>query len=237
MSAEQPLVLIIDDDPEMTELLTQILQADGFDTLVAHDGVEGLAACLTSEPDLVLLDVLMPKMGGLETCRLLREFSDVPIIMLSCRQEEMDRVRGLELGADDYVAKPLPKAELVARIRAVLRRQHGFMPDGGLVQIDDRLSIDRNQGTLQVDGRTEQLTATELRLLCCLLDNAGRICTRQSLLAQVWGWEYVDETNYLKTYIYNLRRKLEQDPRDPQYILTERGLGYRLYLPCDFYQN
>jgi two-component system KDP operon response regulator KdpE len=227
MAAQRSTILIIDDDHEMTDLLSQFLQMNQYHTFVARDGVEGLRACETYRPDLVLLDVLLPKMSGWETCRKLRQISNVPIIMMSCRAGETDRIKGLDMGADDYVPKPLPLGELLARIRAVLRRSDCPVPVQDLVQIDDCLAVDRSDGTVRIGTHTVQLTPTELRLLCCLLDNDGSICTRNSLLSQVWGWEYIDQHNCLKTHIYNLRQKIEEDPCHPTYILTERGLGYR----------
>jgi two-component system KDP operon response regulator KdpE len=224
-------ILIIEDEKCISELLGDVLELEGFDLLFAHDGVEGLRVFERHRPDLVLTDILMPRMDGRETCRRIREISDVPIIILSCKIDEADIARGLELGADDYVCKPFSKVELVARIRAALRRRRSPLVHEGPVQIDERLTLDRTRCRALVEGRAVDLSATECRLLTCLVDNAGCISTHRSLLTQVWGWEYAEQTDYLKVYVYHLRRKIEVDPCKPQYIRTERGLGYRFQMP------
>jgi len=227
----EPTILLVEDDSTFCYLISEKLRAEGFRVLRANDGVTGIQMLQQHQPDLVLLDVMMPRMDGWETCRRAREISDVPIIMLTCRTDEMDIVRGLELGADDYVTKPFSTMELLARIRAALRR--GSQPIAGkaIVHIDDRLVIDRTRREVLVDGRSVELSATEYRLLTCFLDNVNRILTHQSLLTQVWGWEYVEQTDYVKVYVHHLRQKIEQDPKRPRYILTERGLGYRFQVP------
>jgi DNA-binding response OmpR family regulator len=174
---------------------------------------------------------MMPRMDGWETCRRIRERSNVPIIMLTCMTDEKDIVRGLELGADDYVTKPYRRLELAARIQAALRRGRHPITDEPLVRIDDRLAFDRAEHQVIVDGQSTDLSATESRLLGCFVDNANRILTHQSLLRQVWGWEYAEETHYLKVYVHYLRRKIESNPRRPRYIVTERGIGYRFRIP------
>jgi two-component system KDP operon response regulator KdpE len=166
-------------------------------------------------------------MDGWETCRRIRDISNVPIIMLSGRTDERDKVRGLELGADDYVSKPVPPFEFVARVRAALRRGAHPLLVEDIIRVDDRLAIHRARREAIVDGRVVRLSAIELKLLTCLLDNAGRISTHQSLLSQVWGWDCIGQNGYVKVYIHQLRKKIEPDPRNPRYILTERGLGYR----------
>jgi DNA-binding response OmpR family regulator len=220
-------ILVVEDEESLAQLLQVGLQGEGYQVLSAKDGVEGLQLLWDRSPDLILLDVMMPRMNGWEACRRIREYSDVPIIMLTAMGTEPEKVRGLELGADDYLTKPFSMAELVARIRAALRRQAHPTTENGILRIDERLAIDRVQCQVIVEGERQELSATEYQILTCLLDNAGRIVTRQSLLTQVWGWEYVEETNYVKVYIHHLRQKIERDPKRPTYIITERGLGYR----------
>jgi two-component system KDP operon response regulator KdpE len=224
-------ILVIEDNKELCYLLSEQLEDQGYEILWAGDGVQGVELAQERQPDLVLLDVLMPRMDGWETCRRIRECSNVPIIMLTCLTAEQDIIRGLGLGADDYVTKPYRRRELVARIQAALRRGRFPIAEDPVVQIDERLAFDRAQHQVVVDGQPTDLSAIESRLLGCFVDNANRILTHQSLLRQVWGWEYAEETHYLKVYVHHLRKKIEQDPRRPRYILTERGLGYRFRIP------
>ena len=220
-------ILIIDDEKEFLQLLRWQLEPKGFHVLTACDGVEGLQVLQAKQPHLVLLDLMMPGMSGWETCQRIREFSDIPIIMLSALSSAQDKVRGLELGADDYLTKPFGASELVARIHAALRRTQHPPHREAVVQIDDRLFLDRAQSQVIVDGQRIDLSPIEYRILSCFVDNPDRILSHQTLLTTVWGWEYADETHYLKVYIYNLRKKIEPTPHEPKYILTERGLGYR----------
>jgi len=224
-------ILVIEDEEHLIELLRRKLQGEGYQVLAALDGVQGLQLFHKHEPSIVLLDLMMPRMDGWETCRRIRELSDVPIIMLTALGQDLDKVRGLELGADDYITKPFSLMELSARIRAALRRYKYPRPVQRLEQIDDRLVIDRARRRAVVDGEMVDLSATEYKVLACLLDHAGCILTHQSLLTQVWGWEYAEETDYLKVYIHHLRRKIEKNPKRPFYIVTERGLGYRFQMP------
>ena len=223
----QAKILVIEDEEEIIRLLTFRFEQEGYEVLSACNGVEGLHALQQENPSLVVLDVMMPRMNGWETCKRIRQYSDVPIIMLTALGQETDLVRGLELGADDYVTKPFSLAELVARVRAALRRGKQPLATNATVQIDERLVVDRAQRQVVVDGQKTELSPTEFRILDCFLDNLGRILTHQSLLTQVWGWEYLDETDYLKVYIHHLRKKIEENPSKPRYIVTERGLGYR----------
>jgi two-component system KDP operon response regulator KdpE len=225
-------ILIVEDDKTLAHLLREDLQDEGYEVLLAANGVEGVHMVQAQCVDLVLLDILLPRMDGWETCRRVREISDAPIIMLTAKGEVLDRVRGLELGADDYVVKPFNSMELLARVRAALRRRDYPLTEQCTVQVDDRLVIDRTHREVLVDGQSVELSTTEFRLLSCLVDNAGRISTHQSLLTQVWGWEYAEETDYLKVYIHHLRKKIEPDPSRPSYILTERGKGYRFQMPA-----
>jgi two-component system KDP operon response regulator KdpE len=227
-------ILIVEDDKTLAHLLREDLQDEGYEVLLAEDGVEGVQVVQTHCVDLVLLDILLPRMDGWETCRRVREVSDAPIIMLTAKGEVLDRVRGLELGADDYVIKPFNSMELLARIRAALRRRNYPLTEQCTIQVDDRLVIDRTHREVLIEGQNVELSAIEFKLLSCLVDNAGRISTHQSLLTQVWGWEYADETDYLKVYVHHLRKKIEPNPSRPCYILTERGKGYRFQIPAQF---
>ncbi len=222
------LILVIEDEPQIARLVRDYLPKHGFRVLLAADGPGGLAAARREAPDLVLLDVSMPELDGFETLRLLREVSTVPVIMLTARAEEDDRVRGLELGADDYVTKPFSPRELVSRVRAVLRRTETPAPtDKATLHVDDRLSINFDRREVLVAGQPVRLRPTEYRLLYHLVQNAGWVVPHDQLLAKVWGYEYREETHYLRLYINYLRQKLEADPANPKYILTERGVGYR----------
>jgi two-component system KDP operon response regulator KdpE len=224
-------ILIIDDEEGLIQLLCHRLEQEGYHVLSARDGVEGLQVLQHQHPHLVVLDLMMPRMNGWEACRRIRECSDVPIIMLTALGTDQDKVRGLEMGADDFVTKPFSLAELVARIRAALRRYQHPLADNLQVQVDDRLLVDRARRRVVVEGQKIELSPTEYRILNCFLDNAGRVLTHQSLLTAVWGWEYTEETDYLKVYVHHLRKKIEKNPRRPSYILTERGLGYRFQIP------
>ena len=223
----QAKILVIEDEDEIIRLLTFRLEQEGYEVVSAYNGVDGLRVLQQENPNLVVLDVMMPRMNGWETCKRIRQYSDVPIIMLTALGQEADLIRGLELGADDYVIKPFSLAVLIARVRAALRRSSQPLDTNVTVQIDDRLSIDRAHRQVVINGRKTELSPTEFRILDCFLDNQGRILTHQSLLTQVWGWEYLDETDYLKVYIHHLRKKIEENPSKPRYIVTERGLGYR----------
>ncbi|NIM92669.1 MAG: response regulator [Anaerolineales bacterium] len=221
-------VLVVDDEPRMIHFIRLNLEHDGFEVYEATSGPEALDSMRDLLPDLILLDVMMPDMDGFETLSLIREISNVPVIMLTAKGEEDDRVRGLELGADDYVTKPFSPRELVSRVRAVLRRtEMPGEPTHEAIEVNDRLQIDFDRREIWVDGELVKLRPTEYRLLYHLVQNAGWVVPHDQLLAKVWGYEYRDETHYLRLYINYLRQKLEKDPSDPQYILTERGVGYR----------
>jgi two-component system KDP operon response regulator KdpE len=220
-------ILVVDDEPRMIRFIRLNLEHDGFDVSEAADGARALDQLRDRLPDLVLLDVMMPELDGFETLRLMREISTVPVIMLTARGDEDDRVRGLELGADDYITKPFSPRELVSRVRAVLRRTEVTASAHEPIQVDDRLKIDFGRREVWVEGQLVRLRPTEYRLLYHLVQNAGWVVPHDQLLAKVWGYEYRDETHYLRLYINYLRQKLEQDPSHPEYILTERGVGYR----------
>jgi two-component system KDP operon response regulator KdpE len=221
-------ILVVDDEPRMIRFIRLNLEHDGFEVVEAADGLAALRQVRDSLPDLVLLDVAMPELDGFETLRLLREISTVPVIMLTARGEEDDRVRGLELGADDYVTKPFSPRELVSRVRAVLRRTETAPPaEKATLVVDDRLSLNLDRREVLVNRQPVKLRPTEYRLLYHLVQNAGWVVPHDQLLAKVWGYEYREETHYLRLYINYLRQKLEADPAHPKYILTERGVGYR----------
>ncbi|MCS7251405.1 MAG: response regulator transcription factor [Anaerolineae bacterium] len=224
---ERRRILIVDDEARVRQFIRLNLELEGFEVFEASNGLEALDKIKELLPDLVLLDVMMPKMDGFETLELIRETSGVPVIMLTVRADETDKVRGLELGADDYVTKPFSPRELVSRIRAVLRRVDTPATAGGGIQIDEYLTIDFNRRVIVAGGKEIKLRPTEWRLLYHLVNNAGRTMTHENLLAKVWGYEYRDETHYLRLYINYLRQKIEPDPAHPRYILTERGVGYR----------
>ena len=227
-SLKDRLILVVDDESRMVRFIRMNLELEGCRVIEANDGFEALEKVRKELPDLVILDVMMPGMDGFETLRELREFSDVPVIMLTVRADEEDRIRGLELGADDYLAKPFSPRELVSRIKAVLRRAE--MPpvvDKQLLKIDDDLSIDFARREVIVRGKRVKLRPTEWRLLYHLVNNAGWVMTHEMLLSKVWGQEYRDAHHYVRLYITYLRQKIEPDPSNPKYILTERGVGYR----------
>ena len=221
-------MLIIDDDAKLVQALELYLSKAGYEVITAADGLEGLQEMYAHRPDLIILDIMMPKMDGWKACRRIREVSDVPIIMLTARGQEYDKVKGLKQGADDYVAKPFGLKELAARVEAVLRRTRLPPPaEGAVLYADEELVIDSERWEVSRGGEPLELTATERRLLFYLVDNAGRVLTHRQLLERVWGPEYIDEVDYVKLYIWRLRQKIEEDPSQPRYILTERGIGYK----------
>ena len=223
-----PRILIVDDDLTVRCLARAALEADGFQVEEAEDGLAALHAFATVKPDVVLLDVMMPNLDGFETLRMLREVSAVPVIMLTVKADEEDKVRGLELGADDYVTKPFSPKELSSRVKAVLRRTEMPAPvEKNVLKIDDYLQIDFDHRVVVAGGQEVKLRPTEYRLLYHLVNNAGRIMTHAQLLSKVWGYEYRDEDHYLRLYVTYLRQKIEPEPAKPRYILTERGVGYR----------
>jgi DNA-binding response OmpR family regulator len=221
-------ILVVDDEERMVRFIRLNLEHDGFRVTEAFNGTQAIDKVRSSLPDLVLLDVMMPDIDGFEVLKIIREVSTVPVIMLTAKGEEDDRVRGLELGADDYITKPFSPRELVSRVRAVLRRTE--ITSGtvhGLIEVDDRLKLDFDRREVWVDGKLVKLRPTEYRLLYHLVKNAGWVLSHDQLLTKVWGYEYRDEPHYVRLYINYLRKKLEEDPSNPKYILTERGVGYR----------
>lgn len=229
------LILVVDDEARMRRFIRMNMELEGYQIIEAANGLEALEQIRQYNPDLVVMDVMMPEMDGFETLRLLREISTVPVILLTVKSDEEDKIQGLGLGADDYITKPFSPRELISRITAVLRRAEWPAPTPRTVlQIDERLSVDFNRHQVIVDGERIDLRPTEYRLLNHLIQNAGWVVPHDTLLAKVWGYEYRDETHYLRLYINYLRKKIEEDPANPKYILTERGVGYRF---VDFKQD
>jgi len=221
-------ILVVDDERRMVGFIRLNLEQDGFEVIEAFNGTEALDRLRDSLPDLILLDVMMPDIDGFEVLRTIREISQVPVIMLTAKGEEDDKVKGLELGADDYVTKPFSPRELVSRVKAVLRRGSAFEEDEeGVIEVDDRLKIDFGRREVWVNDDLVKLRPTEYRLLYHLVQNAGWVLTHDQILTKVWGYEYRDEPHYVRLYINYLRKKIEEDPSNPKYILTERGVGYR----------
>ncbi len=220
-------ILVVDDEPRMIGFIRMNLELEDHQVIEAHSGLEALDALRTQLPDLLLLDVMMPDLDGFETLRMLREFSDIPVIMLTAKGEENDKVLGLELGADDYITKPFGPRELSSRIKALFRRLEKPSTEEAILRVDDRLSVDFNQRQVIVDGAAVKLRPTEYRLLYHLIRNAGWTVPHDQILQKVWGYEYRDEAHYVRLYVNYLREKIEEDPSNPRYIITERGVGYR----------
>lgn len=221
-------VLVVDEEQDVRKLIRMsfAMQQPSWEVIGAEDGPQALELMESEHPDVVLLDIGMPEMSGFEVLEEIRVFSDVPVIMLTVRDDELSKVQGLELGADDYVTKPFSHLELMARVRAVLRRAQSLPLAHEQPFTCGPIHIDFARREVLVRGEPVALTSTEYRLLYHLVRNAGRIMSHEALLARVWGREYTDEVSYLKGYISRLRNKLELNPRNPEYILTEYGAGY-----------
>jgi two-component system KDP operon response regulator KdpE len=221
-------ILVVDDEERMVRFIRLNLEHDGFQVVEAFDSHQAMNKLRETLPDLILLDVMLPDIDGFELLRMIRENHDIPVIMLTAKSEEDDRVRGLELGADDYVTKPFSPRELVSRVKAVLRRTDTIRGQStGAMNIDGRLKIDFDRREVWVEDQLVKLRPTEYRLLYHLVQNAGWVVSHDQILAKVWGYEYRDEPHYVRLYVNYLRQKLEEDPSNPKYILTERGVGYR----------
>lgn len=222
-------ILVVDDDPDIVDIICYSLRKDGHRVITGHDGQEALDLARKHHPDLTILDVMMPKQNGFEVCRRLRQESSMPIILLTAKGEEADKVWGLDLGADDYISKPFSHKELLARVRAVGRRAaatgvreaHGILEAGPLC-------VDLDQHEARIAGRAVDLTPKEFDLLRCLLVNAGRVVTHEGLLNFAWGSNSEGDTEMLKVHIRHLREKIERNPSAPEYVLTVRGVGYKL---------
>jgi two-component system response regulator RegX3 len=222
-------VLVVEDEPGLAESVRYSLEVEGFDVLVADSGVAGLESARSNQPDLVLLDLMLPGLSGLDVCRQIRLSSDVPIIMLTAKDAESDKVAGLELGADDYMVKPFSMRELVARIRAQLRRaaKSGVLAESNEVVRGGPIELDIDAHEVRVDGEPVELRPKEFELLESLMRRKNRLAARHTLIDEVWGPSYFGDTKTLDVHIKRLRQKLEPEPSSPRYILTVRGLGYK----------
>jgi two-component system, OmpR family, response regulator RegX3 len=228
MSAPAARILLVEDESSLVETVRYALDREGFSVDVARDGREALDRFHEAEPDLVILDLMLPAVSGLDVCRRIRESSTVPIIMVTAKDSEADKVAGLELGADDYVTKPFSVRELVSRVRAHLRRSQMVVPvangsllTGGPVRMD----VDRHEVT--IDGASVSFPPKEFELLETLLRSPGRLLTRELLIQRIWGDDYVGDTKTLDVHVKRVRQKIERDPHDPEWLLTVRGLGYK----------
>jgi two-component system KDP operon response regulator KdpE len=219
-------ILIIDDDRSLLELLSGYLERQAYDVTTAASGQLGLTIFADQGPDLVILDVTMPGLDGWQVLARLREQSDVPIVMLTARSDEPEVLRGFSAGADDYVSKPFSFAQLVARVGAILDRAGRTSSDTQSVLKGADLEVDLDRHRVYRAGEPIDLTSTEFKILAALLREQGRVLSPRELVIEVWGAEYAEETGYVRRYVWHLRRKLEPDPRDPRYILTERSIGY-----------
>jgi DNA-binding response OmpR family regulator len=232
MPAKKTTILTADDDPQLLRLVARNLELEEYDVLVASDGKQALEEIEQHVPDLVLLDVMMPRMDGFTVCQRVREFSAIPIIIVTARGQDQDKVRGLDLGADDYLTKPFSIEELLARVRAVLRRAQFTASEQTHVTrtttMLGELTIDFAQHLVTMGNQEIELTPTEYRILAYLAQNAGRVLTQDLLLEHVWGAEYLGEGHMLQVNINRLRHKIEPDPLHPRYILTKVGIGYLL---------
>jgi two-component system KDP operon response regulator KdpE len=223
---EQRTILVVDDDNGLRELIRINLEHEGYGVIQAINGVQCVQSVREQRPDMVILDVMMPEMDGVEACSKVREFSQVPILMLTAKVQSDDVITGLDRGADDYLLKPFNMDELAARIRALLRRvPPAYRP---LTAGANQIQIDQQKREVRIRDEVVDLTPTEYHLLLILAENAGKVVTHETLLRAVWGQEYTRDNDYLKVYIWHLRRKIEEDPRNPTLLLTEWGIGYRL---------
>jgi DNA-binding response OmpR family regulator len=236
-SRSQPRVLVVDDEPPIVELVTGYLEREGWSVASAGDGLEALDAVRRIDPDVVVLDVMLPGLDGVEVCRQLRAFSDAYVLMLTARGEEIDRIMGLTVGADDYLVKPFSPRELVARIKALLRRPRSARSAGtgtdaavdrAAERVPDGLEIDEARRMVRVDGSPVDLTALEFDLLAALARDPGIVIRRQALLDRVWGADVVADDHLVDVHVANLRRKLGDDSAQPRFVETVRGVGYRL---------
>ena len=227
-------ILIVEDEQNIVDILSFNLSREGYDTLEAYDGPTGLQLALENDPDLILLDLMLPGMNGFDVCRKIRESgSSIPVLMLTAREEEADKVLGLELGADDYITKPFSMRELLARVKANIRRVTMAVPAAapapaaeGLVQ-RGRVTIDRDRATISKDGRALDLTQREYDLICYLAAQPGKVFSREALMEHVWNYEgYVGDVRAVDVAVRRLREKIEDDPASPRFIVTKRGMGY-----------
>jgi len=228
--AKKTKILVVDDEPKIRMFIRANLEARGYEVYLATDGVEAVEMAARVLPDVIVLDVNMPGMDGIEACRQIREWTNTPIIILSVREDEKDKVRALDEGADDYITKPFGIEELLARIRVALRHTTSVTPDAPVLTIGD-LEVDLSKHLVKRRGQIVQLTRTEYELLAYLVSNCGKLLTHRELLHNVWGSEYGEEIEYVRTFITQLRRKIEDDPSNPRFIVTEPRIGYRFVKP------
>ncbi|MEN8172927.1 MAG: response regulator transcription factor [Chloroflexota bacterium] len=227
-----PIVLVVDDEKTLLDFVRRNLEVRGYEVLTATNGLEALAIFNSKNIDLVILDMMMPRMDGIETTRRIRQRSTVPVVILTALDEENDKIRALDFGADDYLTKPFGVGELLARIKAVLRRSQWTESPIRQGQISQGLiNVDLEQHKVTVRGENIKLTPTEFNLLVYLMEHANKVLPHKAILKNVWGPEYGEETEYLRVYMGNLRQKIEKDPGQPSCILTERGIGYRFDPP------
>ena len=223
-----PKVLVVDDEPQIRRFLRASLQSHDYTVIEAENGKEGLRVCTVQKPDLLILDLGLPDMDGLEVIKMVREWSQIPIIVLSIRSDDVDKIEALDRGANDYVTKPFSMGELLARMRAALRQGAGGGGEEAAVVTAGDISIDLAKRLITLGGTPVKLSRTEYDLLKILAAHPGKVITHQQLLQEVWGPAYVEETQYLRVYIGQLRQKLERDPAAPKHLITEPGVGYRL---------
>ncbi len=223
---QSPRVLVVDDEPPIVDLVRGYLEREGFLVTSAPDGPAAVEAVRASDPDVVVLDVMLPGLDGIEVCRRIRAFSDAYVLMLTARGEELDRIVGLTVGADDYLVKPFSPRELVARVKALLRRPRRPAPAGAA--LPSGLELDEGRRSVRVDGASVELTALEFDLLAALAREPGVVVARDALLQTVWGLEFAADDHLVDVHIANLRRKLDDDASDPRFVETVRGVGYRL---------
>jgi two-component system KDP operon response regulator KdpE len=228
--AKKTKILVVDDEPKIRMFIRANLEARGYEVYMATDGIEAVETAASVLPDVIVLDVNMPRMDGIEACRQIREWTNTPIIILSVREDEKDKVRALDEGADDYITKPFGIEELLARIRVALRHTVSVTPDAPALTIGD-LEVDLSKHLVKRRGQIIQLTRTEYELLAYLVSNCGKLLTHRELLHNVWGSEYGEEIEYVRTFITQLRRKIEDDPSNPRFIVTEPRIGYRFVKP------
>jgi two-component system, OmpR family, KDP operon response regulator KdpE len=229
MAQDKGIILLIEDEPQMQRFLRIVLQGQGYRFIEAQTGQEGLVQAATRSPDIILLDLGLPDIDGLEVTRRLREWSNIPIIVISAREQEQDKVKALDAGADDYLTKPFGAGELLARIRVAIRHKvRRQSATGEPVFILDNLRVDMSRRQVFLNEQEVHLTPIEYKLLTVLIQNAGKVVTHSQLLKEVWGPSYSKETQYLRVYMTQLRHKLESDPARPRFLINEPGIGYRL---------